>query len=100
MRSLFASATGDQTNGDVILKVVNGAYEAQPVDIHVAGAPIPDGPAASAVILTSANAMDENSLDEPEEVSPKPVPLTVKGGHIQQVLPANSFLVVRLKTRK
>ncbi|MFO1522712.1 MAG: hypothetical protein U1G05_11865 [Kiritimatiellia bacterium] len=47
MRSFFASATTDETRGEIILKVVNGAYEAQPADIRIEGARIPDGPAAS-----------------------------------------------------
>jgi len=98
--TLFASATTDKATGEVILKVVNGAHQAQPVEIRIDGTRIADGPAASAVILTSPGAMDENSLDEPEKVAPKPVTVTVKDGRIQQMLDANSFLVIRLKVQR
>ena len=98
--TLFASATTDKATGEVILKVVNGAHQAQPVEIRIDGTRIADGPAASAVILTSPGAMDENSLDEPEKVAPKPVAVTVKDGCIQQMLDANSFLVIRLKVQR
>ena len=98
--TLFASAATDKATGEVILKVVNGAHQAQPVEIRLAGAQFPDGPAASAVILTSPNAMDENSLDQPQKVAPKPVAVKVTNGVIQQVLNANSFLVIRLKTQR
>ena len=98
--TLFASATTDNATGEMILKVVNGSHQAQPVEIRIDGTRIPDGPAASAVILTSAGAMDENSLDQPEKVAPKPVAVTVKDGRIQQVLNGNSFLVVRLKAQR
>lgn len=98
--TLFASATTDNATGEVILKVVNGAHQPQPVDIRVDGIRIADGPAASAVILTSANAMDENSLDEPQRVAPKPVAVSVSNGRIQQVLAGNSFLVIRLKAQR
>jgi len=96
MRSLFASATRDDAKGEIILKVVNGGFEPQAVDVRIAGS-IPDGAATCAVTMTSAGAMDENSLDEPTKVSPKPVNVSVKGGRIHHEFPANSFSVIRLK---
>ncbi|MFO1490054.1 MAG: alpha-L-arabinofuranosidase C-terminal domain-containing protein [Kiritimatiellia bacterium] len=96
MRSFFASATTDETRGEIILKVVNGAYEAQPADIRIEGARIPDGPAALAVVLTSAGAMDENSLDQPLKVAPRPFAVSVKEGVLRHDFPPNSFSIIRL----
>jgi alpha-L-arabinofuranosidase len=98
MQSLFASATRDESNGEIIVKVVNGAFESQAVDIRIDGAAVANGPAAHAVTLTSPGAMDENSLDEPTKVSPKPVNVTVDDGRIRHEFPANSFTVIRMKT--
>lgn len=99
MRTLFASATRDLGSKELILKLVNGSSEPQPVDLRIEGASVAEGPAAMATTLTSAGAMDENSLDEPLKVSPKPVAITVSKGVIHQELPANSFTVIRLKTK-
>ena len=94
-QTLFASSTLDDKTGEVIVKVVNGAREAREAVIDLKGAGQPE--VVKALLLTSANAMDENSLDQPEKVSPKPVELTVEGGRLRHTLPANSFLLVRLR---
>jgi alpha-L-arabinofuranosidase len=69
------------------------------VDIRIEGASVSNGPAAAAVTMTSEGAMDENSLDQPTKVSPKPVNVTVNNGRIQHHFPANSFSVIRLKAK-
>lgn len=99
MQSLFASATRDDSNGEIIVKVVNGAFESQSVDLRIDGATVNNGSAAYAVMLTSPGAMDENSLDEPTKVSPKPVHITVADGRIRHDFPANSFTVIRVKSK-
>ena len=99
IRSLFASATTDQATGDIIVKVVNGSHGPQPVEIRIDGATVANGPAA-ATILTSDGAMDENSLDQPVKVSPKPLDINVINGKITHDFPANSFTVIRLKSRR
>lgn len=97
MQTLFASATRDETSGEIIVKVVNGAYEAQTVDIRVTGASLANGNAAFARTLTSADPMDENSLDQPAKVSPKPANVIVSNGLIRHEFPANSLTVIRVK---
>jgi alpha-L-arabinofuranosidase len=99
MKTLFASATRDLASKELILKLVNGAFSAQPVDLRIQGAAVADGPAVLATTITSAGAMDENSLEEPLKVSPKPVKVEVSGGAIHHELPANSFTVIRLRTK-
>lgn len=97
IRSLFASATEDTANGEIILKVVNGAHDPQATEIRIDGARLSNGSAAMAVTLTSADAMDENSLEHPMKVAPKPVNVTVNDGRIRHDFPGNSFTVIRLK---
>lgn len=99
LRSLFASATRDETTGDIILKVVNGAFTPVMTDVRIDGAPVAEGPAALAVTLTSPGAMDENSLDHPTKISPKPVSITVNNGVIHHEFPANSLTVIRLTAK-
>ena len=96
---LFATAASDHESGEIILKVVNADRTAQAVEIRIDGAPIPNGPAARAETLTSPGAMDENSLDEPTKVAPKPVAITVDNGRIRHEFPANSLTVIRLKAK-
>ncbi len=99
MKTLFASATRDLSNKELVLKLVNGSHEAQSVDLRIEGAKVADGPAVFATTLTSAGAMDENSLEEPLKISPKPVKIEVSNGNLRHELPANSFTVVRLKAK-
>lgn len=99
MQSLFASATRDDASGDIIVKVVNAAFESLNVDLLIDGFAVNDGPASHAVTLTSANAMDENSLAHPDKVSPKKIDLSIAKGRIVHDFPANSFTVIRIKTK-
>jgi len=99
MKTLFASATRDLINKELILKLVNGSYESQSVDLRIEGAEVADGPAVFATTLTSKGAMDENSINEPLLVSPKPVKVGFSKGLLRHELPANSFTVIRLRTK-
>ena len=95
IQSLFASATRDDATKEIIVKVVNSAPEPLDATIEVKGAP--QAREAKAVVLASGDAMDENSLDEPEKVSPKPVAVQVQAGRIRHSFPGNSFTVIRIR---
>jgi alpha-L-arabinofuranosidase len=97
VRGLYASSACDK-NGDVIVKVVNAAREATDVELALDGTKQIAGE-ARATVLTSANATDENSIDEPERVSPKTATVKVSAGVIQHTFPANSFTVLRVKSK-
>ena len=92
---MFASATRDDATQEIIVKVVNSAPEPLDTTIEVKGAP--QAREAKAVVLASGDAMDENSLDEPEKVSPKPVAVQVQAGRIRHSFPGNSFTVIRIQ---
>ena len=96
--TLFATAATEAKTGDIIVKVVNAAPDPAAVEIALNGAKNLGGE-AKAIVLTSANPTDENSIDEPEKVSPKPELWKISGQNIQHTFPANSFTVLRLPRR-
>ena len=55
---------------------------------------------ADAVVLTSENAKDENTLEEPTKVSPKNKTLNFSGNKIKHAFPGNSLTVIRVRAVK
>lgn len=96
-KSLYASATDDQKTGDVIVKVVNAGADPLETKIVLSGAKNLTGK-GSAVVLTSDNPTDENTLDDPTKVSPKTESADFTGTDLTRTFPGNSFTVLRLKT--
>jgi alpha-L-arabinofuranosidase len=50
------------------------------------------------VVLTSASARDENTLEDPTKVSPKTEAIAVTGSKVKHAFPGNSLTVLRVKT--
>ena len=98
VKRFFASATTEQSSGDIIVKVVNGAPEARPAEIALNGAVKIEGP-AKAYVLTSAKGEDENTLEEPTKVAPRTESFNLDGNKLQHQFPGNSLTVMRIKTR-
>lgn len=96
-RGLFASAVTDRKSGDVIVKVVNAAATPTETEINLNGAK-KLAATAEAIVLTSENPKDENTLDEPTKVAPKSTTLPVTGTKIKHAFPGNSLTVLRVKT--
>ncbi|MGE5295072.1 MAG: alpha-L-arabinofuranosidase C-terminal domain-containing protein, partial [Solirubrobacterales bacterium] len=96
VRSLYASATRETKTDEVILKVVNTASEAQACQVNLRGLKKVRGP-ASATVLTSESATDENTLDEPTKVAPATQNVTLSGPVFEHTFPANSVTVLRIK---
>lgn len=97
-RGIHASATRDERSGEVILKVVNCADGPTETEIHFGG----DSTSArtvSAVVLTSDNPRDENTLEEPTKVSPRTETLQITGDGLTRVFPGNSLTVLRVPSR-
>lgn len=99
MKSLFASATIDEKSGDFIVKVVNSAAAPTETEIDFSGSPKLSG-TAQAIVLTSANAKDENTLEEPAKVSPKAEAVKIDGSSFRRVFPGNSLTVLRIPAVK
>jgi alpha-L-arabinofuranosidase len=50
-------------------------------------------------VLTSPNAEDENSLEEPTKVSPKAETVSIPGPKFSRELPGNSLTVLRIPAK-
>ena len=98
-RSLFASATHDDKSGDVIVKVVNASATPTETEINLNGVKNLSG-SAQAIVLTSDNPNDENTLDEPTKVSPKTETMKISGVKFTRSFPGNSFTVLRIGAGK
>lgn len=94
-RSLYASAVHDEKSGDVIVKVVNTAATPLETEVKLAGAKKLTNPRA--IVLTSDNPNDENTLDEPTKVVPRPQPVSASGPVFKHSFPGNSLTVLRVK---
>ena len=95
---LFAVASRVQASGEIILKVVNVSRVAQDADVELRGVQEVE-PAAKAIVLTSANPADENSLTEPTRVAPVSQAIDGAGTKFRHTFPAHSVTIVRLMAR-
>ena len=95
---LLAVASRVEASGEIILKVVNVSRVAQDTEIEFRGVDNVE-PAAKAIVLTSANAADENSLAEPTKVAPVCEAIEGAATHFRRTFAANSVTIVRLRAR-
>jgi alpha-N-arabinofuranosidase len=94
---VFESVTQDSLTGTIFLKLVNAAGSRQPVDIRLNGAR-GVAPLAKAVVLTSRNPQDTNTLTDPTHITPK-TQLVVVRNHFEYGLPPYSITVLEIRTR-
>ncbi|MBR1933368.1 MAG: carbohydrate binding domain-containing protein [Prevotella sp.] len=97
---LFASSVLDKEKGEVIIKVINTSKQAQPVSINLVG--MKGERTAETLTLSHNGSMDdENTLDEPEKITPKAGSISCVAEKKQTVLndevPAMSFRLYRVK---
>ena len=90
-------ATRNSRTGEIFLKLVNPLATPQPVTIRIKGA-APLASKATAITL-SGNADDTNTITDPKKIAP--VTTTVKRiePDFDYPMPANSIVVLKLKTR-
>ena len=93
------SAVKDERTGDIILKVINASFDAINTQINLSGVTQLTG-LGTATILTSVNALDENTLAEPQKVFPKTEEVKFSGNQINHTFSGNSLTVFRLSTLK
>ena len=96
---LFASAVVDKAQNIVIVKVINTSKEKQSVSINLLGL---KGAAQAETITLTHNEMDaENTLDEPEKITPKTGTVSCEAGKKNSILndelPAMSFRIYKIK---
>jgi alpha-L-arabinofuranosidase len=99
MQALYASSTLSKDGSEVILKVVNTSASEQTADLSLSGAKGVDRK-AKGWVLTSADAMDENSLDAPMKVAPVAVAIDSAAENFTRAFPGNSVTVLHLSIRK
>lgn len=94
---LFASATWDKANSELIIKVANPDGAALSATLQFNGSTTVEGP-VHRLVLTADNPETENTLNEPARVSPKETISPAFTG--SESFPAYSFTVLRLKLKK
>ena len=99
VKSLHASATREEGNGEVILKVVNSKADWLSADVDLKGISSIAGP-VKMTVLTSPRATDENTLDEPTKVAPVSRTVEVAGPRFRHLFPGNSLTVLRIRPGK
>jgi alpha-L-arabinofuranosidase len=96
---LFASAVWDKDTQEIIVKVVNTSNQPQGITLSLAG--MKNATSATTLTLVCGNMDAENTLDEPEKITPKAGTATVtpgkKASTLQDELPAKSFRLYRIK---
>ena len=96
---LFASAVYDKNSEEVIMKVINTSKQPQPITIKLIGM---KGERMAQTTTLSHNGMDdENTLDNPERITPKAGSLKLDAGKGSTLLlddiPAMSFRLYKVK---
>ena len=97
---LFASSVYDKTTNEVIVKIVNTSKQAQSVQLNLQG--IKGERTAETLTLSHNGSMDdENTLDQPEKITPKAGSVKVeackKAAVLNDEVPAMSFRLYKIK---
>ena len=94
-QSLCASASRDDSSGEIILKVVNTAIETVTTQIDIRGAAKLSGN-GKIIVLTSESPLDENTLENPSKVTPKTEAVKFSANSFSRSFPGNSLTVIRI----
>lgn len=96
---LFASSVFDKNTGEIIVKVINTSKEKQPVTLNLLG--IKGERTAQTITLCHDGMDDENTLDNPEKITPKQGTLQCEAGQkntiLNDELQPMSFRLYRIK---
>lgn len=97
--TVFATAGMRDSDGQMILKVVNPFPVEKTCDVSVLGVR-EIAPAGTAIVLTSADPADENSLDRPGHVVPRQTVLGGLGRDFSYRCPPHSLSIIRVNARR
>ena len=96
---LFASSVFDKTTNEVIVKVVNTSKQAQDITLNLQG--IKASKAETITLNHNGSMDDENTLDQPEKITPKQGTISLTEGKQQSVItdnvPAMTFRIYKIK---
>ena len=98
LKALYASSTLSKDGKEVILKVVNTSASELASDVTLNGAK-GVSKKAKAIVLASADAMDENTLDAPKKVAPAEITIDHAAQSFKHTFPGNSVTVRRLDVK-
>jgi alpha-L-arabinofuranosidase len=91
---IFSTATLDELQGDVIVKIANTSEENTTCQIDLDGYQVKQG---EVIRLSSAKGIHENSIDTPTQVVPMTETVSPHHDKLQLTIPAFSLNIVRLK---
>jgi len=92
---LFASAVFDKNTNEVIIKVVNTSDKAQDVTLNLKG--MKGSHATQLITFHSDNLTAENTLEEPEKITPQTSSMTVNAPQQSVTVPARTFYIYKIK---
>ena len=96
---LYASAVSDKPSGEIIVKVVNTSRSAQDITLNLQG--LKGDHTAQTLTLSHDGMDDENTLDNPTRITPRPGTCAVTAGKkaatIEDKVPPMSFRLYRIK---
>lgn len=96
---LFASAVIDKGEGTVIVKVINTGRQAQPITLNLTG--VKGAPAAETLTLAHSDMDADNTLDNPDRITPKAGTAQCeagkKGAVLSDNLPAMTFRIYKVR---
>lgn len=95
-RKIYVSSNIDDETGMLYVKMVNPHATSQPVVLQVGNASLTGG---DAIVLTSPNGTDENTLENPENVVPEEAGLQLDGQTITYEARPYSLNILRLNVR-
>lgn len=95
VRQVYASAVRE-ASGDVIVKVVNGSKGPADVDVQLGGSRT-YRQAVAGTVLSSAQADDENTLEQPRKVFPRTETYQGDGRGLRRTYPAQSLTILRFR---
>ena len=97
---LFASSVWDAATGEVVVKVVNTSKQPQMVQLNLLGMKNA-GEVKTLTLATNGSLDDENTLDQPEKIIPRPGKTQTvadkKAVVLTDELPAMAFRLYRIK---
>ena len=98
VKSVFYSATRDTKRNQIIVKIVNRADTAQPVEIDITGVKS-IAARGTATVLKAANRSETNSLNDPKHLVPTTEKIKDLGTRFTRLYPPCSVTVLELNAK-
>jgi alpha-L-arabinofuranosidase len=97
-QNIYASATRDNSTSETIVKIVNAGETPAQTEIHL-DVKQKYSPTVNGTMLASSDLNSVNSIERPKNVTPIDYTLSMKGNKLELILPPQSLVVLRVKSR-